>query len=226
MFNYTVLSRNPSVFRSFTGLKVPEFDAIYTKINEKYAEYQQKRLQRPDRKRGIGADHPFKLPLRDRLLMLLMYHQLYVTSALLGYLFNLGQSNVLKNIRILEPLVKEALPLPSKLHRRARRLGILEELEELFPGLKSFLDATEQTIPRPRDKGHEEDPLQRQEETAHGQDPDNRELRRLDTSQDAPRPGKQARLLLVQVAPPAPTGYGVSGAGSGLRWSTERLPWA
>jgi hypothetical protein len=83
---------------------------------------------------------------------MLMYHRLYVTSALLGYLFNLSQSNVLKNIRILEPLVKTALPLPEKIHRRARRLGSLEELEELFPGLKTFLDATEQEIPRPKDK--------------------------------------------------------------------------
>jgi len=152
MFNYTVLSRNPHIFRSFTGLQTPEFDALHTKTEKNYAAHQEKRLQRPDRKRGIGAGHPFKLPLRDRLLMLLMYHRLYTTSTLLGYLFNLSQSNVLKNIRILEPLVKENLPLPSKIHQKARRLGSLEELEELFPGLKAFLDATEQEIPRPRDK--------------------------------------------------------------------------
>jgi len=152
MFNYTVLSRKPHIFRSFTGLETHEFDALHTKIDENYDEHQEKRLHRPDRKRRIGAGHPFKLNLRDRLLMLLMYHRLYTTSTLLGYLFNLSQSNVLKNIRILEPLVKTVLPLPEKMHRRAKRLGTLEELEELFPGLKAFLDATEQEIPRPRDK--------------------------------------------------------------------------
>jgi len=83
--------------------------------------------------------------------MLLMYHRLYVTSTLLGFLFNLGQTNVLKNIRMLEPLVKEALPLPSKIHEGATRLGALDEVEALFPGFKAFLDATEQEIPRPRD---------------------------------------------------------------------------
>jgi hypothetical protein len=152
MFNYTVLSRNPSIFRSFTGLETREFDNLYTKIEENYAAHQERRLHREDRHRRIGAGHPFKLPLRERLLMLLMYHRLYTTSTLLGYIFNLGQSNVLKNIRMFEPLVAQTLPLPSKLHERARRLGSLEEIEKLFPGFKAFLDATEQEIPRPRDR--------------------------------------------------------------------------
>jgi len=50
-----------------------------------------------------------------------------VTSTLLGFLFNLGQTNVLKNIRMLEPLVKEVLPLPKKLHQKAARARLLSE---------------------------------------------------------------------------------------------------
>jgi hypothetical protein len=153
MLNYNVLSRKPLIFKSFTGLEVQEFDALYSKTQESYAAYEEKRLHREDRKRRIGAGHPFKLPLKDRLVMLLMYHRLYVTSTLLGFLFNLGQSNVLKNIRMLEPHVKEVLPLPRKLHQKAGRLGTLDEVEALFPGFKAFLDATEQEIPRPRDRG-------------------------------------------------------------------------
>lgn len=152
MMNYVKLSRKPLNFKSFTGLEIPEFDALLSKIRESYPAYEERRLHREDRQRRIGAGHPFKLPLRDRLLVLLMYHRLYTTSTLLGYLFNLGQTNVLKNIRILEPLVGETLPLPGKIHEGARRLGTLDELEALFPGLKAFLDATEQEIPRPRDK--------------------------------------------------------------------------
>jgi hypothetical protein len=152
MINYEKLSRNPSIFRSFTGLQVPEFDALYGKIEGQYAEYEVRRLHRPDRKREVGAGHPFKLVLRERLLMLLIYHRLYVTSSLLGFLFDLGQTNVLKNIRKLEPLVKIVLPLPAKIHKKASRLGTLDEVEELFPGFKAFLDATEQEILRPKDK--------------------------------------------------------------------------
>jgi len=153
MLNYDVLSRKPLIFKSFTGLEVQEFDALYSKTQDSHASYEEKRLHREDRKRRIGAGHPFKLPLRDRLVTLLMYHRLYVTSTLLGFLFNLGQTNVLKNIRMLEPLVTQVLPLPGKIHQRARRLGNLDEVEALFPGFKAFLDATEQEIPRPRDKG-------------------------------------------------------------------------
>jgi hypothetical protein len=152
MLNYDVLSRKPLIFKSFTGLKVPEFDALYTKTQDSHASYEEKQLHREDRKRRIGAGHPFKLPLRDRLVTLLMYHRLYVTSTLLGFLFNLGQTNVLKNIRILEPLVTQVLPLPKKLHQKVRRLGTLDEVEVLFPGFKAFLDATEQEVPRPKDK--------------------------------------------------------------------------
>ncbi|MDH5792337.1 MAG: transposase [Candidatus Bathyarchaeota archaeon] len=146
------MSRKTLIFKSFTGLEVQEFDALYSKTQESHDSYEEKRLHREDRKRKIGAGHPFKLPLRDRLVMLLMYHRLYVTSTLLGFLFNLGQSNVLKNIRMLEPLVTQVLPLPRKLHQKAGRLGTLDEVEALFPGFKASLDATEQEIPRPRDK--------------------------------------------------------------------------
>ena len=58
----------------------------------------------------------------------------------------------LKNIRMLEPLVSEALPLPKKLHQKVRRLRTLDEVEAVFPGFKAFLDATEQEIPRPKSK--------------------------------------------------------------------------
>jgi hypothetical protein len=152
MLNYDVLSRKPLIFKSFTGLEVQEFDALYSKTQDSHASYEEKRLHREDRKRRIGTGHPFKLPLKDRLVTLLMYHRLYVTSTLLGFLFNLGQTNVLKNIRMLEPLVTQVLPLPGKIHQRARRLGNLDEVEALFPGFKAFLDATEQEIPRPRAK--------------------------------------------------------------------------
>jgi len=150
MLNYDVLSKKPSVFRYFSGLELHEFDALNSKIEERYAAFEQKRLYRADRKRGVGAGHPFKLQLADRLLMLLVYYHLYVSSTLAAYLFDLSQSNVLKNIRKLEPLVSEVLPLPKKQHEKVRRLQTLDEVE--FPAFKAFLDATEQEIPRPKSK--------------------------------------------------------------------------
>ncbi len=152
MLKYDILSKKPSVFRYFSGLELHEFNALNSKITETYSAFEQKRLFRADRKRGLGAGHPFKLSLTDRLLMLLVYYHLYVSSTLAAYLFDLSQTNVLKNIRKLEPLVSEVLPLPKKQHKKARRLQTLDEIEAVFPGFKAFLDATEQEIPRPKAK--------------------------------------------------------------------------
>jgi hypothetical protein len=152
MLNYGVLSKKPTIFKNFTGLEVAEFDALTSKIQEQYNEYEQKRLARENRKRSIGAGHPFKLSLTDRLLMLLMYYHLYPSSTLLGYLLDLGQTHVLKNIRNLEPLVCDVLPLPKKQNEKVKRLQTVEEIEAVFPGFRAFLDTTEQEIPRPQAK--------------------------------------------------------------------------
>ncbi|MGA2663454.1 MAG: transposase family protein [Nitrososphaerales archaeon] len=150
MLSYRRLSRVPSVFRSFTGLEVGEFDSVFGRVEEAYPSTEQRRLSRRGRQREIGAGHPFKLPLRERTLMLLVYYRLYVTSTLLGFLFDLGQTNVLKDIRAMEPAVKEVLPLPKKVYSKTRKIRTIEELEEMFPGFRAIIDATEQEIPRPK----------------------------------------------------------------------------
>ena len=152
MLNYSVLSKNPSHFRNFSGLEVSEFDTLNSQIKKKYPAFEQKRLQRDNRKRAFGAGHPFILPLTDRLLMLLIHYHMYLSSTLLGYLFCVSQTSVLKTIKKIEPLVSEVLPLPKKEYDRIKRLQSVEEIKAMFPGFKAFLDATEQEIPRPHNK--------------------------------------------------------------------------
>lgn len=151
MLSYSKLSKMGSTFRSFTGLEVSEFDSLYDRIEPDYEESERRRLSRPDRKRDVGGGGRFKLPLRDRLLMLLVYYRLYATFTLVGFLFDLDQSNVFRDVRCLEPLVRRCLPLAKKVHKLTRRLRTIEEVEEFFPGFKAFIDATEQEIPRPKD---------------------------------------------------------------------------
>ena len=116
-------------------------------------EFEENRLSRDDRERDIGAGHPFKLSLKDRLLMLLMYYRLYVSSNLVGFLFDLDHSNVIRDIHYLEPALKGCgIPIPQKIYERATRASTPEEVEEYFPGFKALIDATEQEIPRPTDK--------------------------------------------------------------------------
>jgi hypothetical protein len=147
------LARVPSTFRSFTGLDVSEFDSVYENVKSKISELEEKRLSREDRERDVGAGHPFKLSLKDRLLMFLMYYRLYISSNLVGFLFDLDHSNVIRDIHYLEPAVRGCgIPIPQKMYERADRASTPEEVEEYFPGFKAFIDATEQEIPRPKNK--------------------------------------------------------------------------
>jgi hypothetical protein len=139
-----------STFRSFTGLEVSEFDSLYERVRPDYEESERERLSRPNRKREIGGGGKFKLSLRDRLLMLLVYYRLYVTFTLVGFLFDLDQSNIYRDVRYMEPLVRRCVPIPKKVHKLTRRLRTIEEVEQFFPGFKAFIDATEQEISRPK----------------------------------------------------------------------------
>lgn len=152
MLSYMKLSRKPDSFRTFTGLTVEEFDKLYSIVKDKYQEHEKKRLDRKNRKKSIGQGRNFDLDVRDRLLMLLFYYRSYASYELTGYLFHLHNSNVCRNIRYIEPLVKSSIPLPEKIHKLAKKIGDVEELLEIFPEMKAFLDATEQEIPRPKNR--------------------------------------------------------------------------
>ena len=58
--------------------------------NTRLSVYQKEKIE----KRFTGAGRPFKLNVRDRLLMLLVYYRLYITYTLAGFLFDLDQSNI------------------------------------------------------------------------------------------------------------------------------------
>jgi hypothetical protein len=151
--SYARLSKKPLLFRSFTGLEISEFNAIYAEIESTYNEHERKRLSRRKRERKVGAGRPFKLKVKERFLILLVYYRLYITYTLSGFLFDLDQSNVCRDICMLEPLVKLCIPLPKKLYKRTRRARTIDEVEGYFPGFKAFIDTTEQEIPRPKNKG-------------------------------------------------------------------------
>jgi hypothetical protein len=132
---------------------VQEFDDIYIKeITKRYRDYELQRLsKRKDRKRDTGAGRHFKLDVKDRFLMLLVYYRLYITYTLAGFLFDLDQSNICRDIQKIESLVKQCLPIPQKIYNITKRLRTLDEIEKYFPGFLSFIDSTEQQIPRPTD---------------------------------------------------------------------------
>ena len=80
--------------------------------------------------------------------MLLVYYRLYITYTLPGFLFDLDQSNICRDIQKIDSLVRQCLPIPQKTYNITKRLKTSEEVEQYFPGFLSFIDCTEQQIPR------------------------------------------------------------------------------
>src|SRR6476620_6351805 len=156
LLSYDRVSKKPLLFKSFIGLTVQEFDDLYNKeIAKKYAKHEIKRLsKRKNRKRSIGADRPFKLDVKDRFLMLLIYYRLYITYTLAGFLFDLDKSNICsRDIQKMQNLISKCLPIPQKIYNITKRLKTpAEEVEAYFPGLFAFIDSIEQQIPRPVNK--------------------------------------------------------------------------
>jgi len=125
---------------------VQEFDDIYNKeITKKYIKYELHRLsfKRKDRGRDIGAvGRPFKVDLRNRFVILLVYYRLYITYTLAGFLFNLDQSNICKDIQKIEKLIRVCVPIPQKIYGITKRLKTPDEVEQYFPGVLAFIDCT------------------------------------------------------------------------------------
>jgi ATP/ADP translocase len=104
---------------------VQEFDDIFDKeIIKRYAKHETQRLsKRKNRKRSIGAGRHFKLDIKDRFLLLLVYYRLYITYTLAGFLFDLQQkSNICRDIQKIESLIRKCLPIPQKLYNITKRL--------------------------------------------------------------------------------------------------------
>lgn len=115
MITLAKLRRKPRHFRAFTGLSLAEFDTLLAHVTPAYEAAELAKRQRPQRQGALRSGHPFRLALADRLLLGVMYLRLYVGQSLLGYLFDLDESNVSRELheRLL-PILLEVLPTPLR----------------------------------------------------------------------------------------------------------------
>ncbi len=149
---YEHLNHQPKVFYKTTGLTITEFDDLFDDILPGYVEAEQARLQRPDRKRDMGAGHPFEMEMRDHILMTVVWLRLYPIHEVLGYLFGVSDSTVSRTISRVLPVLEQAgrdtmrMPDPGRKKRRQ-----LDALLQHIPELMVIVDTFEQRVQRPRD---------------------------------------------------------------------------
>jgi hypothetical protein len=154
IMRYGWVSQYPQVFLSMTGLRVSEFDGLVDDVLPTYAAAETARLARPDRKRALGAGHPFELSLRDQVVLTVVWLRVYPTHEVLGYLFGVSDSTVSRLIQRVLPVLEQAgrdtmrMPDPGKKRRRT-----LDALLQETPEWAVVIDTFEQRVQRPRDKG-------------------------------------------------------------------------
>jgi hypothetical protein len=116
-----------------------------------YAEAEEKRLSRPDRKRAIGGGPDFELTARDQILLSVVWLRKYPTYEVLGYLFGTSDTTLGRYISRILPLLEAAgrdtmrLPDPGRKQRRH-----LDELLKETPELAVIIDTFEQAVQRSR----------------------------------------------------------------------------
>jgi hypothetical protein len=142
-------SKKILLFKSFTGLTIKESEDIYDKkITKRCDKYDIQRLSSKrkyiKRERKAGGGRHFNLDIKNRFLMLLVYYRHYITYTLaVGFLFDLDQSNICRDIQKIESLVRHCIPIPHKIYHVTKRLKKLEEVEQYFPSFLAFIDRTE-----------------------------------------------------------------------------------
>jgi len=153
MITYSSLSRNEKAFKEITGVTVAEFENLYAEFEPAWVAAEQKRLQRPGRKRAIGGGSNYKLGVRTQLLMVMVWLRHYLTTAALGYFFGVSQSAASRNTRrvleILKEVSEQEFEWPDPPRKGEGRSA--EEVQDLF----AIIDATEQPIEKPQDKEQE-----------------------------------------------------------------------
>ncbi len=153
ILHYERLYRYPTVFKAMTGLTVPQFDDLVTDLLPRYRHAEQLRLSRPERKRAIGAGHPFELTPRNQCLLTVVWLRVYPIHEVLAYLFGISDTTVSRIIARVLPLLeasgRDTMRLPDPGRKRRRQLDAL--LDDT-PDLAVVIDTFEQPVQRHKDR--------------------------------------------------------------------------
>jgi len=152
---------NPVKLKRCTGLTLEQFDALAVRLEPLWNDVEEKRLSRPDRKRAIGAGHPYKLKtIKAKLFCILLWYKIYPAFWLLGMIVGLDAANVCRLIQRLRPLLQKAADPELGRHlkkgdraikRGRKKITSWEDLQKEFPEIvEIFIDATEQQRRRPK----------------------------------------------------------------------------
>ena len=134
MFWENIKHHSNKNFKRLTGVGLKTFKLMVKEVRN----YDNKIIKR----RGNSRSHPYKLSIEDQILMMLMYYREYRTQFHIGGTYGIHESNVSKNIRRIESILKRCkkFELPGK-----KKLSGTNHQYEVI-----IIDATESPIERPK----------------------------------------------------------------------------
>lgn len=164
MLTYDKLSRNPSAFRSLTGLDRLLFERLYVQVEDALTQQRQTdttRRGKQPRQRQPGAGRKYANDLRSRLVMTLFWLRVYPSYPVLAFFFSVDQSTICRNLQeimeVLVTLTEFAFERPAT---ERKKLGSTQAVMDAFPEVALVLDGKEQRLRRPKSKKDEEGTLQ------------------------------------------------------------------
>lgn len=145
--------------KRFLGLEKSKIEALTGRMQPLWENNEKSRLSRSDRKRDIGAGHPYSMPnLKDMLVVCLMYYKTYLTQEFVAVIFDIDQSTVSRIVSKISTLIEAAADpeLKTILQKtdtlKKHRVKNFVELMDVCPELADLMtDATESPCNRPAD---------------------------------------------------------------------------
>ena len=134
MLSYTNLPGNARRFKTIMGMPLREFDLLLAKV-ETHPETERDGLSKRSRRRAIGAGRRFALDLRGRVMLLPFHYRTYATQDVAAEVFGVGQATVSRSIGQIVPVVRQCIPIPARIHDRAKGASTIGELVEILSGL-------------------------------------------------------------------------------------------
>lgn len=144
----------PSKMQSIIGLSFAQFKILSGHFDIAWEDAEEQRKLHPNRKRKIGAGHPYALESSEhKLLAVLIYYKSYLTQNLLGLIIDLDQANVSRLLGKILPLIEQIadpelatyLEKAKQSHLHAKKTNSFDEFFKNYSDLRDVaIDAEEQ----------------------------------------------------------------------------------
>lgn len=147
--NISKIAGNPRLCKALTGMSHAEFSDMVPVFEKALIEL---RMQKPNRKRRVGAGQKGKLQgAASQLFFILFYLKTYPTFDVLSFFSDKERSHCCEAVRFFSQALKKALGHELMLPKR--RISSIEEFLTAFPEAKDvFLDGTERRVKRPKNQ--------------------------------------------------------------------------